>query len=96
MLAAIAVFPGNAAWWARIHAVEDGQSALVSEDRSGVVVLRLKDGAGPMYITGHTQSRVPFWPHHVLLGALGPAIHPAPREVMVVGVGSGGTPYAAG
>lgn len=96
MVAAIAVFPGNAAWWARIHAVTDGQRALVAEDRSGVAVLRLKDGAGPMFITGHTQSRMPFWPHHVLLGALGPAIHPAPREVMVVGVGSGGTPYAAG
>jgi hypothetical protein len=96
MLAAIALFPGNAAWWARIHAVADDPRALVAEDRSGVAVLRLKDGAGPMFITGHTQSRVPFWPHHVLLGALGPAIHPAPREVMVVGVGSGGTPYAAG
>lgn len=61
-----------------------------------MAVLRLANGAGPMFITGHTQSRVPFWPHHVLLGALGPAIHPDPREVMVIGVGSGGTPYAAG
>jgi predicted membrane-bound spermidine synthase len=96
MAAAIAVFPGNTAWWSRIHAVGDGHRAIVAEDRSGVAVLRLKDGAGPMFITGHAQSRVPFWPHHVLLGALGPAIHRAPREVMVVGVGSGGTPYAAG
>lgn len=94
--AAVAVFPSNAAWWSRIHAVEAGQQGIVAEDRSGVAVLRLDDGAGPMFITGHTQSRVPFWPHHVLLGALGPAIHPAPREVMVIGVGSGGTPYAAG
>lgn len=93
---AVVAFPSNAAWWARIHAVADDHQGLVAEDRSGVAVLRLEDGAGPMFITGHTQSRVPFWPHHVLLGALGPAIHPAPREVMVIGVGSGGTPYAAG
>lgn len=93
---AVAVFPGNAAWWARIHAVADDQRALVAEDRSGVAVLRLKDGAGPMFITGHSQSHVPFHPHHVLLGALGPAIHPAPADVLIIGVGSGGTPYAAG
>ncbi len=94
---AVAVFPGNKAWWARIHAVDEPEeSGIVAEDRSGVAVLRLKDGEGPMFITGHTQSRVPFHPHHFLLGAIGPAIHPAPREVMVVGVGSGGTPYAAG
>ncbi|WP_141856722.1 fused MFS/spermidine synthase [Elioraea sp. Yellowstone] len=92
----IAIFPSNAAWWSRIHGVGDGQQGIVAEDRSGVAVLRLANGAGPMFITGHTQSRVPFWPHHVLLGALGPAIHPDPREVMVIGVGSGGTPYAAG
>ena len=32
----------------------------------------------------------------MLLGAVGPLVHPAPREVLVIGVGSGGTPWAAG
>jgi spermidine synthase len=93
---AFALFPANAPWWSRLHAVGPGQLALVAEDRSGVALLRLTGGEGPMFITGHTQSKLPFWPHHVLMGALGPAIHPAPRAVMVIGVGSGGTPYAAG
>ncbi len=97
LTALIVIFPDNEAWWSRIHNVdEEGETGLVSEDRSGVVVLRLKDGAGPMFISGHAQSRVPFHPHHVFLGAIGPAIHPMPKEVMVIGVGSGGTPYAAG
>jgi predicted membrane-bound spermidine synthase len=96
LAAAVAVFPSNAAWWSRIHGVTEGHTAIVSEDRSGVVVLRLKDEAGPMFITGHTQSRVPFWPHHYFLGALGPAIHPDPQDVLVIGSGSGGTPFAAG
>jgi len=93
----VVVFPRNETWWSRIHDVdEDDERGLVAEDRSGVVVLRLKDGEGPMFISGHAQSRVPFHPHHVFLGAIGPAIHPMPKDVMVIGVGSGGTPYAAG
>jgi predicted membrane-bound spermidine synthase len=93
---AVVLFPSNTVWWSRIHGVGPGQTAFVAEDRSGVVVLRLKDDAGPMFITGHTQSRLPFWPHHYFLGALGPALHPNPRDVLVIGSGSGGTPFAAG
>ncbi|WP_291296029.1 fused MFS/spermidine synthase [Elioraea sp.] len=93
---AVALFPTNTVWWSRIHGVGPGQTAFVAEDRSGVVVLRLQDDSGPMFITGHTQSRLPFWPHHYFLGALGPALHPSPRDVLVIGSGSGGTPFAAG
>jgi predicted membrane-bound spermidine synthase len=92
----VALFPGNVAWWSRIHGVKEDQTAIVAEDRSGVVVLRLKGDSGPMFITGHTQSQLPFWPHHYFLGALGPALHPNPEDVLVIGSGSGGTPFAAG
>ena len=73
---AVVAFPSNTVWWSRIHGVGPDQTAFVAEDRSGVVVLRLKDDAGPMFITGHTQSRLPFWPHHYFLGALGPRCTP--------------------
>jgi len=96
LAAAVAPFPGNVAWWSRIHGVKPDQTAIVAEDRSGVVVLRLKGDAGPMFITGDTQSQVPFWAHHYFLGALGPALHPDPADVLVIGSGSGGTPFAAG
>lgn len=92
----VAVFPSNTAWWSVIHGVKGAQTAIVGEDRSGVVVLRLTGDQGPMFITGHAQSQVPFWPHHYFLGALGPALHPAPKDVLVIGSGSGGTPFAAG
>jgi spermidine synthase len=51
---------------------------------------------GQLYIQGHAQSGIPFWPVHALLGVIGPLAHPAPTEVLVIGVGSGGTPYSAG
>ena len=45
---------------------------------------------------GHSQSRLPFDTVHVFLGAIGPLTHDAPRRVLVIGSGTGGTPYAAG
>lgn len=96
LAAAMLLFPSNQAFWARIHGVQQGQRALMAEDRSGVALLRLDQSGGPLFIGGHAQSRIPFHPHHYFLGALGPALHPEPRQVMVIGVGSGGTPFAGG
>jgi hypothetical protein len=95
------VLPGNAAFWTRLHAERSGQSAAWAEDRSGVAYFRderADDGRadGPFFIQGFSQGRIPFLPIHQFLGAVGPLIHPNPREVLVIGVGSGGTPWAAG
>jgi hypothetical protein len=71
--------------------------AIVGEDRTGVVVLR-HDGAGNgrVFIGGHAQSCIPFCTVHGFLGMIGPLAHPAPTDVLVIGVGSGGTPFGAG
>lgn len=98
LLALIVLFPANAAFWARLHgtvATEAHGGATVAEDRSGVVVIRPGGGHLWMYIGGHTQSRVPFYPIHGALGAIGPLVHPDPRSVLVVGHAMGSTPYAA-
>ena len=93
--------PGNAAFWSRLHAEREGQAVSWAEDRSGIAFFR-DDGVagggpdGPFFIQGFSQGRLPFLPIHQFLGAVGPLIHPDPRRVMVVGVGSGGTPWAAG
>jgi len=92
---AILVFPSSERFWHKIHGIGTTQAMLAAEDRSGVVVLRLEAGQGPMFIQGHTQSHIPFHAIHYLLGALGPSVHADPAKVLVVGVGSGGTPYAA-
>jgi MFS family permease len=93
--------PGNAAFWTRLHAERSGQVAAWAEDRSGVAYFRDETpgdnrAEGPFFIQGFSQGRIPFLPIHQFLGAVGPLIHPAPREVLVIGVGSGGTPWAAG
>ncbi len=95
------VLPGNAAFWTRVHVERSGQAAAWAEDRSGIAYFR-DDRAdddraeGRFFIQGFAQGRIPFLPIHQFLGAIGPLIHPNPREVLVIGVGSGGTPWAAG
>jgi hypothetical protein len=97
--ALLVVMPGNAALWVRMHGDKPDRYQAWSEDRSGVALFR-DESAGsagsPFYIQGFSQGRIPFLPIHQFLGAVGPLLHPAPREVLAIGVGSGGTPWAAG
>lgn len=100
-VAAALLVPANDAFWARLHSAERGRIAALAEDRSGIAAFRdghAKDQPplGPFFIQGFSQGRIPFLDIHSFLGAVGPLIHPAPREILVIGVGTGGTPYAAG
>jgi len=93
----IVLFPSNVDFWSRLHRVGPSDTGLSGEDRTGVVLLRKQaDGTARLFIQGHAQSGIPFWPPHGFLGAIGPLVHPAPMDVMAIGVGSGGTPYVAG
>jgi spermidine synthase len=104
---AILAFPGNAQFWSRLHGSKLLDETIVGEDRTGVVVLRhvtnydVHYGDDPvpdahlLYIGGHAQSRVPFMLNHGALGMIGALVHPNPRSVLLIGNGSGGTPYAA-
>ena len=103
-VAALVALPSNDAFWRRMHAVPaDGRGGLAAgaEDRSGVAFYReapgLAGGARPgsFFIMGFSQGAVPFLEGHLLLGVLGPLLHPAPERVKVIGVGSGGTPWGA-
>ena len=92
----LVLFPDGEAFWRRLHGLT-AEKAIVAEDKTGVAVLKLADGnSGKLYIQGHTQSALPFATIHAFLGALGPLIHAAPLRVLVIGSGTGGTPYAAG
>jgi hypothetical protein len=93
--------PGNAEFWRRVHAERPGQVVAFAEDRSGVAFFRDDNRPGegphgPFFIQGFSQGRVPFLPIHQFLGAVGPLLHPDPRQVLAIGIGSGGTPWAAG
>ncbi|WP_207540149.1 fused MFS/spermidine synthase [Sabulicella rubraurantiaca] len=92
--------PGNAAFWTRMHGITNPTLTAWGEDRSGVVLYRERATLpgredGRFFIMGHGQGFVPFLDTHILLGMLGPLLHPEPRRILAIGVGSGGTPYGA-
>ena len=111
LAALIAIFPGNAAFWSALHGTTVAEGAIVSEDRTGIAVLRsagssaqTKDSYGgsadlahdTLFIAGHAQSRVPFLAVHGALGIVGAMLHPDPQDIFIIGQGTGGTPIAAG
>jgi len=99
--AAVALaLPSNARFWERMHNLRPGAFHAWSEDRSGIAFYRAEAEApgrepGRFFIMGHGQGFVPFLDIHMLLGMLGPLLHPNPDRVLAIGIGSGGTPWGA-
>ncbi len=96
LILGLVFFPPDHDFWRRLHGLTT-EKAIIAEDKTGLSVLKMaSEQDGKLYIQGHSQSRLPFDTVHVFLGAIGPLTHPAPRRVLVIGSGTGGTPYAAG
>jgi spermidine synthase len=90
------LMPGERALWLRLHGLTGGD-ALVAEDATGVVALTPHETGGwRVWVNGRTHSTLPFGGIHTALGAIPALIHPAPRDVAVIGLGSGDTAWAAG
>ncbi len=91
-----AALPTPRRFWLRLHGREDDASVL-REDRTGVVVIRPQGGGEwAVLLNGKSNSLLPFAGVHTALGATPTLIHPRPRDVAIVGLGSGDTAWAAG
>ncbi len=96
LILGLVFFPPEQDFWRRLHGITTEQ-AIIAEDKTGLSLLKMSDKQdGRLYIQGHSQSRLPFDTVHVFLGAIGPLTHADPKRVLVIGSGTGGTPYAAG
>jgi spermidine synthase len=90
--------PGREELWRRLHGqTQSAERALFEEDATGIVAIAAR---GPLRqrlsVNGKGNSWLPFGGVHTVLGALPVVIHPMPRRVAVVGLGSGDTAWAAG
>jgi spermidine synthase len=95
LVVAIAL-PDQDRFWSRLHGRSAGADMLVDEDATGVAALARRNDTWLVYVNGKEHSWIPFGGTHSTLGA-GPAIvHPEPRSVAVIGLGSGDTIWAAG
>jgi hypothetical protein len=89
--------PGPGRLWMRLHG-RPMASGIVSEDATGVAAL-VDMGEGlrrGVFVNGKHHSSIPFGGIHTRLGSAPAVIHPAPRDVAIVGLGSGDTAWAAG
>jgi predicted membrane-bound spermidine synthase len=95
---AMLVMPDAGVLWARLHGTT-ADRIIFGEDNSGLSVIRGEGegGAGPkvVFVNGMGQSVLPYGEIHTVLGALPALVHPNPRNIAIIGLGSGDTVYAA-
>jgi predicted membrane-bound spermidine synthase len=94
----LVALPSNDGLWKRLHGVITAEPpSFIGEDASAVsVVVPGVEGRWRVSVNGLPHSWLPFDGIHTLLGAVPAVIHPAPREIVVIGLGSGETAWAVG
>jgi predicted membrane-bound spermidine synthase len=94
---ALALTPGQARLWAALHGAPP-ERVIHAEDAAGLSVLwnERADFTSPtlVFVNGLGQSWIPFGGIHTVLGLAPVLLHPAPKEIAVIGLGSGDTLYA--
>ena len=95
----VIALPGNNDFWLKLNGMLDGQRFIQEENGSGLSIVKQMDRDGELvgvvFANGLGQSRMPYRtdPTHMRLGAVPLLLHPSPRSVAVVGMGSAGTLY---
>ncbi len=93
------VMPNQHALWQRLHGLEEGEG-MFDEDATGVVAITIEPPADSdryrVSINGKGHSWLPFSGIHSQLGAIPAIVHPLPRDVAIIGLGSGDTGWSAG
>jgi len=93
---AVLFSPSSVFFWRHIHQASSNDFFAVTEDSSGVATVMASENFGRLHMNGEFQGSIPYYDIHTLLGALPALLHPNPKEVMVIGIGSTGTAHAAG
>jgi spermidine synthase len=95
LVALAAILPAQHRFWLPLHGGRAG--TLLEEDASSVIAIRpLTPGRFRVTVNGQSHSWLPFGGIHTVLGAVPSLVHHAPRDVGVIGLGSGDTAWAAG
>jgi spermidine synthase len=92
------LMPDAGRLWARLHGTTT-ERIVYGEDASGLSVLRVEPAASQprttVFVNGLGQSMMPYGEVHTALGMLPAFIHPNPKQVAIIGLGSGDTVYGA-
>jgi predicted membrane-bound spermidine synthase len=92
------IAPGAEALWARLHGARADQMVF-AEDATGLTVMRIDrtgtEDRATVFVNGIGQSWMPYGGIHTALGLLPAFIHADPKQIAIIGLGSGDTAYAA-
>lgn len=97
VVGAFVLLPGNASFWRQLSGMDDPQRFFYDENASGLSVIKRNEWhgelAGLVFANGLGQSVIPYRLDavHTKLGALPVLLHPDPKRVAVIGLGSSGT-----
>lgn len=90
-----AMLPRGDRLWACLHGT-DPASAVFAEDASSVVSMQPRAGTeAVMRINGIGHSILPYWNVWALLGILPGLVHGDAKHALIIGMGTGTTPWAA-
>jgi predicted membrane-bound spermidine synthase len=91
--------PSAPTLWSRLHGAAPSR-VVFAEDGSGLSLMRDDGTESNPYITvfvnGLGYSWIPYGDIHTVLGALPLLVHPDPRDIAVIGLGSGDTLFSIG
>jgi spermidine synthase len=96
LAAIVALFPNNTRLWAALHGIPPAQYFIAAEDSTGVAAVTEVNGQGTLLASGQAQASFPYMQVHALLGSLPALMHPHPAQMIIIGLGSGGTAHTAG
>jgi spermidine synthase len=92
----ILTFPHNSSLWSALQAVDPNAYFIVAEDSTSVAAIAETRQQGVLLASGQVQAHFPYMHLHGLLGTVPALLHPNPEQIMIIGLGSGGTPHTLG
>ena len=96
LLVTLIFFPDNQRLWAALHGIKTEAKFIVAEDSTGVAAVAETGNSAFLLASGQVQANFPYLHLHSLLGTIPALLHPHPTNIMIIGLGSGGTPHTIG
>jgi len=91
------LIPNNSEFWMRLHGHDSTSAVVIAEDVTGVASVAPLSNTDNwrVAVNGKAQSNLPYGGFHSKLGAIPSTLHPLPKSIAIVGLGSGNTAWAA-
>lgn len=88
--------PGENRFWKSMYHIDSAHNFIVAEDSMGVAAINSVEKESNLIVNGLQEGSIPYYFEHVFYGVIPSFLHPNPKDVFVIGIGSSATPYCIG